>query len=459
MRRRLLIIESRSLLPAHQVCFNDTPPGVECDRIEWGVDLYNVVGQRNPDLLIVVALSATEQAARLMVVLQQKPLLTPVLAVIPDDAGDQLIRLASPVVDDFIFAPIRGLELQRRISRILGEPPSSTSDIDEKLIGELTLAGLIGRDPAFLSAITRIPQAARTNGPVLITGETGTGKELCARAIHTLSPRRHRAFIPVDCTTLPEHLFESELFGYVRGAFTGASSNHRGLVNLAEGGTLFLDEIDSLSLTAQSKLLRLIQERCYRPLGSERFANVNASIVTATNRELNQLVQAGRFRADLFFRLNVLRLELVPLRQRRNDIGLLARHFVKQVCAENGIRAKSLTSATLRRLTQYDWPGNVRELNNIIQRAVVFCPGSEILPAHIGDPKEPPIQASEPLRETFRQARSHTIESFERSYVEQLMQETSGNVSRAAHLAGKERRAFGRLVKRYEIKRPSPVPR
>jgi len=456
MPHRLLIIESRS--SGHQVCISQALQGVIWDRVEWGPDLYDFVRHRHPDLLIVVALSATEQAASLMVLLHKKPLVTPVLAIIPDDAGDELIRLASPVVDDFIFAPVRISEVQHRIARILGDAASSTSDVDEHLIMEFTLAGLIGRHPAFLGVISKIPQAARTKGPVLITGETGTGKELCARAIHNFGPRRDHAFIPADCTTVPEHLFESELFGNVRGAFTGASSDRKGLVNLANGGTLFLDEIDSLSLTAQSKLLRLIQERCYRPLGSERFASVHASIVTATNRDLAQMVRAGRFRADLFFRLNVLRLDLVPLRQRREDIGLLARYFIKQACAENGIAAKTLTPATVRKLTQYDWPGNVRELSNVIQRAVVFSRGSEILPSDIGDAEESASEASERSHDTFRQARSRAIESFERRYVEQLMLETGGNVSRAARLAGKERRAFGRLVKRYAIKRSNFVP-
>jgi len=453
MPRRLLIIESQSLSSANEACFSDAAPNFIRERIDWDPSLPDRVRERRPDLLIVVAESAPKEATNLMAALQKKPLLTPMLAIIPNDAANELICLASQVVDDLIFAPVRTSELRYRIARIIGDPCSVVSDVDERLIQELTLVGLIGRNPHFLHEISKISVAARSTGPVLITGETGTGKELCARAIHALGPRRERAFIPVDCATVPEHLFESEMFGHVRGAFTDARTDRKGLVNLARGGTLFLDEIDSLSLTSQSKLLRLVQERSYRPLGSEHFVNFDASIIAATNTDLKHMVQAGKFRPDLFFRLNVLRLNLVPLRQRRDDVALLSRHFVDQVCAENGIVTKSLTPATLRKLCQHDWPGNVRELHNVIQRAVVFCRGSDVTPADILEAEDTANRDSTPAYDSFRQARSRAIESFERGYVEQLMREAGGNVSRAARLAQKERRAFGRLIKRYGIKR------
>jgi two-component system response regulator GlrR len=451
MPQRLLVVEAQSL--AYKVCLDRIAQNIIWDRIEWVPELRDRIREKKPDLLMLVATSATAQAARLLVLLQKKPLETPALAILPEDASDELVGLASQTLDDFIFAPIRTSELQHRIARIIGCAESTGSGVDEQLIRDLTIAGIIGRNPAFLREISKIRLAARSNGPVLITGETGTGKELCARAVHALGPRRNYGFIPVDCATVPEYLFESEMFGHARGAFTDARSDHKGLVNLAHGGTLFLDEIDSLSLTAQSKMLRLLQERSYRPVGCERSVSVDANIVAASNSDLRHMVQIGKFRADLFFRLNVLRLNLVPLRQRRDDIGLLARHFVKQACAENGIATKALMPATLRKLSQHDWPGNVRELYNAVQRAVVFAGDSEIIPSHVVDVDiDDDDQNSEPIHNTFRQARSRAIESFERAYVEQLMCESEGNVSRAAQLAHKERRAFGRLVKRYGIK-------
>jgi DNA-binding NtrC family response regulator len=454
MPRRLLIIEQS---PATIDAQLSAPKiGFSCERIRWSsdLDLAARVRQKNPDLLIVAASSANDEAARLVAAMHAAPITTPALAILAPDASDQLVDLASQVLDDFLFAPVRSTELRHRITRIIGEHDAALGEVDERLIGELAMAGLVGRDPAFLETISKIPLAARSNGPVLITGETGTGKELCARAIHTVGPRRGGAFVPVDCATIPEQLFESELFGHARGAFTDARSDYKGLVELANGGTLFLDEIDALSLSTQAKLLRLLQERSYRPLGFNRVVALNATIVAATNSDLAQMVKAGSFRADLFFRLNVLRLNLPPLRRRRDDIALLAHHFVTEACAEHGIGPKQLPLTTVRRLTHYPWPGNVRELHNVIQRAVLFSgPSDTLLLCHITDTQPDADEASASVHTNFREARMQAIETFEKRYVEKMMQDAKGNVSLAARLAHKERRAFGRLVKRYGVKK------
>jgi DNA-binding NtrC family response regulator len=450
MARRLLIVDSQS--PSDRVGFGGISDNFVYERIDWSPQLALSVRERAPDLLIVVALSAPERAAELLISFQRNPIAAPTLAIMPTDAADELISLASRVLDDFMFAPVRAPELQGRIERIIGGPTASDT-IDQRMIEELTMAGLVGCNSAFLRTVGKIPVTARSRGPVLITGETGTGKELVARALHMLGPRRDRPFVPVDCATLPEQLFESELFGHMRGTFTGANQDHKGLVNLANSGTLFLDEIDALSLGAQSKLLRLIQERAYRPLGFGQFIKVDASIVAATNGDLREFVQIGKFRADLFFRLSVFCLDLVPLRQRRDDIALLARHFVTRACDEHRIPRKSLASTSIRKLCEYDWPGNVRELFNVIQRAVLFSDGSVIGPSYITDVGIDEGQSSDKqIPPSFREARLQAIESFERQYVGQLMLKSGGNVSLAARLANKERRAFGRMVKRYGIK-------
>ena len=206
----------------------------------------------------------------------------------------------------------------------------------DKLNRDIALAKFVGQDRAFLAVVQRIPLVASAPNPVLILGETGTGKELCARAIHHLSERRRAPFIPVDCGVLPDHLLENELFGHVRGAFTDAHSHQRGLVGMAKGGTLFLDEIDSLSAAAQKKLLRLLEENTFKPLGADHFECADVRIVAATNASLEQLVGEKRFRADLYFRLNVLRLLMPALRHRRSDIPRLAQHFVQHACAGAG---------------------------------------------------------------------------------------------------------------------------
>ena len=320
----------------------------------------------------------------------------------------------------------------------------------ERLGNELGLSNLIGCHPEFMREINKIPRAASSDSDVLITGETGTGKELCARAIHHLSGRRNLPLICVDCGGVPDQLFESEIFGHVRGAFTDAHRTQKGLVAMAEGGTLFLDEINSLSMQAQTKLLRFLQDRSYRPLGSEQFHRANIRIVAATNRDLQQAMAEKTFRRDLFFRINVLRLHMMPLRERADDIELLVDHFLDRFCAEMGGPRKTLSASALRALRSLQWPGNIRELHNTIRRAVVFSDGLKLLPSHLLSVPPTPSDLDKAPR-SFREAREQALHSFERQYVEQLLRKHRGNITHAARDANKDRRAFGRLVKRHGI--------
>jgi DNA-binding NtrC family response regulator len=312
------------------------------------------------------------------------------------------------------------------------------------------MAQMVGNDPGFIQAIQQIPLVAAIDAPVLLTGETGTGKELCARAIHLMSRRHSGPFIPVECGALPENLAENELFGHVRGAFTDAQHDQKGLVGMAEAGTLFLDEIDTLSLSVQAKLLRLLEENCYRVLGGEQFSKANIRVIAATNGNIEECVRRKVFRSDLYYRLNVLRLHLPPLRERRVDVGLLAAWFLDSLCKSTGSARKLLSSAALRKLEGYDWPGNVRELFNLIQRAAVLSTGSLILPCYISLPESAEI--TEGAGETFRQARTRAVERFEHQYILGLLSKHHGNITKAALEARKERRAFGRLAKKYGIR-------
>src|SRR5436190_3378844 len=235
--------------------------------------------------------------------------------------------------------------------------------------------GIIGRSRAMQDIIRRAERVADTKSTVLITGETGTGKELVARAIHNRSPQRDMPLIKVNCAAIPESLLESELFGHVRGAFTGATTTKKGKFGLADGGTIFLDEIGTMSLTLQSKLLRVLQEREFEPLGAERTEKIDVRVIAATNRDLRQLVADGKFQEDLFYRLNVIPIELPPLRERRDDIPALIDHFVRKHAQRTGRRVERIEDGVLSALQQYDWPGNVRELENTIERAVVLSNG------------------------------------------------------------------------------------
>jgi DNA-binding NtrC family response regulator len=431
----------------------DLLAGCEFERLEWRSIAPQRLHECLGDLLVASALGDTTEPIASFRWLLANAVMMPVLAILPEQADDELVRITAQMAADFAVWPARREEIRHRVTRILGETPSEVEAIGRRLSDEAGLRQLVGRDPAFLHIIAQIPLVARSNRPVLITGETGTGKELCARAIHHLGRRRNFPFIAVDCGAFPDSLFDNELFGHNRGAFTDAYREQKGLVAMAEGGTLFLDEIDSLSPSSQAKLLRFLQERTYRPLGSDRFVHADVNILTATNRELDDLVREKRFRSDLFFRLSVLRVHMVPLRERVDDIPILARHFLDYLCAEEGRPRKMLAPATLVALQHTEWPGNVRELYNVVQRAFVFADGGQVLPAHLAAARTGPTEPAVQDPGGFRAARARAIEAFERQYVSETLRAHNGNITQAARWAGQDRRAFGRLIKRHKIDR------
>lgn len=442
MRCRLLVVLDPGAECASQVV--QCLPANQWHDLPWHGFSYDNLLACEPDLLVLAGVPDPLRALECLGWLRQRQFRGAVLAVLPRDLDDSNLALAAAAADDCVLWPERPSLLRQRILRLL-PPAGETEDAYEHLIRDLGQANLVGRDPAFLATVDRAVRCANTSFPVLITGETGVGKEVFARAIHFVSLRRNHPFIPLDCGGIPDHLLENELFGHARGAFTDAYSEQKGLAALAEGGTLFLDEVDSLSPAAQAKLLRFLQERQFRALGSERYVQADVKIVAASNRNLRQLVTDNHFREDLYFRLDVLHIELRPLRERPQDIPLLARHFL-DLYLPPGER-RSFSPASLRRLTDYHWPGNVRELLNIVQRAIVFSRGPQINACDLllGDPSSPPPAGD------FRQARAQVIQSFERDYLLELLQRHRGNVTHAARDAGKERRAFGRLMKKYGL--------
>ena len=310
------------------------------------------------------------------------------------------------------------------------------------------LQQFIGESPALLEEIQKIPQMARCDACVLITGETGTGKEVCARAIHRISPRADYPFVPLNCGAIPLDLLENELFGHETGAFTSANTHSSGVISEANKGTLFLDEIDSLPLSAQVKLLRFLQDKEYRPLGARKMAKADVRIIAASNAKMDELLAAGTIRRDLFYRPNVLRLHLPPLRSRQEDIPLLARHFVAKYSAQTDGRTRDIAPASLHKLSLYDWPGNVRELENVIERAVVLSTTDVILSGEIDLPIS--IEQS-PVPESFSLLKSKLITDFERRYLRTLLEQHRGNIGQAARAAKKNRRAFFQLMRKHHI--------
>lgn len=401
-------------------------------------------------MIVAVAVPPVTEAIKLFNWLREHTIPSPTLAVLSHDADEETLRIASEAADDFVLWPIHTAELRHRLQRLvrLETKRDELGTAQDHLTEIFGMEQLVGKHPKFIRSIKTIPLIARSDLPVLITGATGTGKELCARSIHTLSKRRSYPFIPVDGGAIPDHLFENELFGHTRGAFTDAHAAQKGLAAMAEGGTLFLDEVDALSPGSQAKLLRFLQERTYKPLGGEQFIKATVNVIAATNRDLERCVQEKLFRADLYFRLNALRLDLPSLVERHSDITLLARHFLQAQSVPEST-PKSFTPAALRKLERYHWPGNVRELFNVVHRAFLFAEGRFILPEHLSVPV--PDVPDEQTSSSFRDARAQAIEAFEKEYVERLLLEHDGSVTRAARAAGKDRRAFGRLKKKYGL--------
>lgn len=448
MGSRLLLIEHDSQADCASLAgFLNPAQGFDCERRTWNAFRLEELRRSSANLIVAVAPPEPAPCLNLLHWLRANPVAISTLAVLPANPSDDFWHITSQTADDFVFYPVRTEELRCRLTRLAGDRGEEQASPRQSL--KERLPQLVGEDPAFLEIIERIPAVAATDAPVLLLGETGTGKELCAHAVHRLSSRSNGPFVPVECGAIPENLIENELFGHMRGAYTDAHTDQRGLVAMAEGGTLFLDEVDSLPLAAQGKLLRFLQEGTYRSLGSQKFTRANIRLVAASNRDLGECIRANQFRADLFFRLNVLPLRLPPLRERPADVATLAEHFLASICKSAAKPQKSFSPSAMRVLLTYRWPGNVRELFNVTQRAVAFSPGPLILPSH--------LLLGVPLADTgssngqFREERSRVVVEFEQCYIEAMLRKHQGNVTHAAREAGKDRRVFGRLMKKYRI--------
>lgn len=313
---------------------------------------------------------------------------------------------------------------------------------------------IVGDSPAILELRRQIEIAAPTNGRVLIYGENGAGKELVARAIHALSARREGPFVEVNCAAIPEELIESELFGHEKGAFTGALSRRKGKFELADGGTLFLDEIGDMSFKTQAKVLRVLEEQAFERVGGKETIKVDVRVIAASNQNLQELIGRGRFRDDLFYRLNVIPIEVPPLRERKEDIPLLVQHFIAVFSAENGKRPKTVSVEALAYLLAYDWPGNVRELRNMVERLVIMAPRDAIGPEDLPPPLRPKEAArlEETAKEkTLKEAR----EAFERAYILAELRANDWHMTRTAERLGIERSHLYRKLKVYRITPPA----
>jgi len=388
---------------------------------DWGQEVLRAARSRSPEL--------------------------PVLVVAGENDAELVSAWLEAGARDFVTTPLRPPELLARLWR-LRPAPAEPRALSRGLQEKLGLRSFVGESPAFVAALNRIPAVAQCDATVLITGETGTGKELCARAIHYLSARSGKPFVPVNCGAIPLELVENHLFGHEQGAYTGAHTASTGLFRTADGGTLLLDEIDTLPLAAQVKLLRFLQDRQFQPLGSSRTLTVNVRTIAACNSDLEAAVRAGRFRQDLYYRLSVVPIELPPLRQRREDIPSLARHFLAKYAAQYGKPATEFGRGALQKLAVHSWPGNVRELENVVERAVILARGrvlqGEDLDLHLA---EPTISLVEP----FKSLKAQAVAQFERNYLQQVLCAHHGNITQASRAARKDRRAFWQLLRKHNL--------
>jgi len=383
-----------------------------------GIDLLKEVKKRSPSTLVVVitAYGTIENAVEAM----------------KNGACDYITKPLSP--EQIKLA----IQKASQHKNLLNENRYLRSEVSQRYNFEQ----LIGRSPQMRRVYEMIDRVAPTNATVLIQGESGTGKELVARAIHYRSPRKDKPFVKVNCAALPEDLLESELFGHERGAFTGAVSKREGRFELADRGTLLLDEISETSPAFQAKLLRVLQEQEFERVGGSKTIKVDVRVIATTNKDLKQAIREGKFREDLYYRLNVLPIYLPPLRERKEDIPLLVQHFLEKYSRQNGLRIKSLSKKCLDMMMQYEWPGNVRELENVIERAVVMSEGETIFPENIS--LSSPVQK---MGLSFPE--EITLEEMEKRLILHTLQRTGGNRTEAAKILGISVRTVRNKLKKY----------
>ncbi len=362
---------------------------------------------------------------------------------------DSVIEAFRGGAHDYILKPVVLEDVLQKVKRLL-QAKSLAWEVEllrRQVNCHSEVAGLVGESRAIRDIIAMIAKVAPTGSNVLITGESGVGKEVVARAIHLQSPRKDKVFLPVNCSAIPETLLESQLFGYVKGAFTGAANSQEGLFQRAQGGTIFLDEVGEMPLSLQPKILRAIEDKEVLPIGSTHPSRLNVRIIAATHRELQAEAAAGRFRADLFYRFNVINIRVPPLRERREDIPPLVDHLIRRHNAEMKKSYKGVGNAALKILMSLPWKGNVRELDNVLELAMILGDGEWITPAELPQCAAAPEENSAGARNDLRSA----VQSYEKSHIENVLKETAGDKTRAAALLGVSRSSLYRKMESLGI--------
>jgi DNA-binding NtrC family response regulator len=439
--------------------------GYECLTLSDSTKALGLLESERPDLLLTdLRMPGVDGLGLLRQARQVDPQL-PVIILTAFATIESAVEAVKEGAFDYLPKPFSVDQLRLAVDRALAQRRLAVENLRlrEQLRGTYGFENIVGRSPAMAQVFELVRKAARSDANILIIGESGTGKELVARALHANSPRAAEAFVPVDCASLPEQLLESELFGHEKGAFTGAVRTKPGLLEVAHRGTLFLDEIAELPVGLQVKLLRALQERQIRRVGGTRQIDVDVRLVSATNRDLRELVVKGQFREELYYRVNVIPITLPPLRERKGDIALLAHTFLKKYGQGREVPLRGFEPAAMQVLENYAWPGNVREVQNVIERASVLAEGETIaardLPVHLRAPAAPVGRELPPLAGhnlPLKEAKAQWMTQLEAAYLTELLRRHGGNVSQAAKAAGIDRKTFHRLIKKYGIRGAKP---
>jgi DNA-binding NtrC family response regulator len=475
--QRLLVVDDDEAL-AELIVEVMVELGLDATSANSGERALEVIAERSPSIVLTdLVMPGMDGTGLLRRIKEQNPAI-PVMVMSVVSSVDQAVDLLKSGADDYLTKPLDFSVLRDRL-QVMAEKTTMAQELEalQQVIDGTAHPGVNlvwGTSQAMLKVAGQVPRVARTNASVLIHGESGTGKELFARAVHNASRRARKPMVSISCASIPDGLWERELFGHVKGAFSDSGAGGPGMVDAADGGTLFLDEVGEIPLNMQPKLLRFLQEREYRPVGSTELKRADVRIVAATNRDLRAEIDAGKFREDLFFRLNVLQLELPCLRDRKEDIPHLASFFLHRYVEEFEKPALGFSPRAIQRLSSYDYPGNVRELENVVQQALVAA-RHEVVTAddvQVGDPAitepgvvpAPQAVPTPPCAEAlgsgqpqvrsdlpYNDAKREVTETFERLYASQVLGAHDGNVSRAAVAAGIPRKSLARIMKRHGI--------
>lgn len=461
-KQRLLIVDDeKDMVEGLQRVLAYELEGVEIAVSDAPLEVQELVRRQGFDLVLLdVRMPELDGMQLLETIQRHDPRITVIMMTAFGDIETAVAAIKKGAYD-FIAKPFEISDLVRMLkkglerSRLIGENLTLRRRVSEIAPFEQ----FVGQSRPVRRLHETVQSLANTDYPVMIRGESGTGKEIVARAIHALSKRGQKALVAVNCPAIPEHLLESELFGYHKGAFTGAVASHKGLFEEANGSSLMLDEIAEIPVTIQTKLLRVLQEQEIRPLGSNRDFHVDVRILSTTNQNLEEKIKDRTFREDLYYRLNVVSVFTPSLREMREDIPLLVRHFALKVCRELEIPLRRVTPGVMEQLSQREWPGNVRELQNIVRRLVVFSQDEEVnekgleevLSRAASEPERPGLQYRPDSIVPYALEKHRVVEAFTEDYIDNLMRKTGGNVSRAARAAGLSRQALQKILQRKDI--------